>query len=72
MSGDSGVICPANYLKDPLASSFAGVKIVIDLVCTWLSFNVCCNKTVVGFSNQIKKLRLQIITIKYFLFTEKT
>lgn len=54
MSGDSGVICPADYLKvDPLASSFAGVKIGIGLVCPWLSFNVCYNKTVVGFSNQI-------------------
>lgn len=53
MSGDSGVICPADYLKDPLASSFAGVKIVMGLVCPWLSFNVCCNKTVVGFSNKI-------------------
>lgn len=53
MSGDSGGICPAAYLKDSLASSFAGVKIVMGLVCTWLSFNVCCNKTVVGFSNKI-------------------
>lgn len=53
MSEDSGVTCPADYLKDPLASSFAGVKIVIGLVCPWLSFNVYCNKTVVGFSNQI-------------------
>lgn len=53
MRGDSGVICPADYLKDPLASIFAGVKIVMGLVCPWLSFNVCCNKTVVGYSNKI-------------------